>query len=994
MFLNMFQAFDWCLEKNSDELTIICWCFGEKGPTCLRIKGFYYYFFAEPPEGFNDQNKEKYERKLKKLLCCEVRFRDRVLLYYYSEKPRPFMLLCFKNKESMEKAYKLLLKNKWRVYEKEIKPILKFVSNRNLKFSGWFEARNMKKVPETEKISSLDEYYVTVDNIIPVDNPKEMRKPKILSFDIECFSENINIMPEPIYARNQVLMISMIFQEGNRRTRYLITHVPVFEIPDVNLIRVENELELLHKFQDMILQEDPDVIIGYNIFGFDYYYMHTRLGMYLEEWKNIGRICNITPKLKDISWESSAYGEQKIRFLRMNGRISIDLLQVIRRDYKLPQYNLDTVAKEFLGRGKHDVEHSFIFQTFYHHLQGKEVTEEFTKISKYCLEDSNLVLDLFEKLNLWIALTELSCIVHVPIVSLITRGQQIRCFSQIYHLASKRGVIINRRKEEKRDYKGANVIEPTQGLHEHVICLDFKSLYPSIIMSHNICYTTFVLDKNIKDNECHVIEWDDEGQKQRYRFVKKERLEGIIPTIVRRLIDERNNVKRLLSQEKDPLKKIIYDKRQWALKISANSFFGFLGTTDKGMLPLLEASMCITAEGRKTILECKKFLEETHQAKIIYGDTDSVFFNFPDTRSIEEVFKRGKELTTEINQKFHPLEIEFEKAGRMLCLLKKHYAFWVYDEKKKEPKWNISYVSANRTHSEIAVFKMTPDSTELLPLNKIMADKKEVEVYDPLNGEKIKIEKKIVPNILYKGIALARRDNCSWCRKIYETLLHYVMISHRSVYESYDMIRDYIVDLFLDRVPMEDLFVTKGVKVNYKNNSAYKILTERLKKNGVVIHQGTRLDFVVVEGDKKSKVGERMVVREELKNTKVKIDKRYYAENLLKRKIETLFQIGYSHEITPEIQRVFRYLKKKIPELKQIIERAKLEETPETLERLLSVKHKDFGDMIRCLVNEYKQKRLFLIDNPVDNTILVMSLKSQVTEELKSKIPRYPAIDE
>src|SRR3989338_9646089 len=92
-----------------------------------------------------------------------------------------------------------------------------------------------------------------------------------------------------------------------------------------------------------------------------------------------------------------------------------------------------------------------------------------TSVMRYCIQDSELVIDLMEHLNVWIGLTELSSIVGVTIMDIFTRGQQIRCLSQLYHLAAKRGVVLDSREETSTGFAGGFVFEPKPGLYDNVI---------------------------------------------------------------------------------------------------------------------------------------------------------------------------------------------------------------------------------------------------------------------------------------------------------------------------------------------------------------------------------------------------------------------------------------------------------------------------------------------------------------------------------------------
>jgi DNA polymerase delta subunit 1 len=147
------------------------------------------------------------------------------------------------------------------------------------------------------------------------------------------------------------------------------------------------------------------------------------------------------------------------------------------------------VSAHFLGEQKEDVHHSIISE-----LQAKN---EFTRrrLAVYCLKDAYLPLRLLEKLMCLFNLTEMARVTGVPISYLFTRGQQIKVASQLYRKAAEHDLLIpvDRVKATDEKYEGAVVIEPTRGYYtDPVATLDFASLYPSIMMAHNLCYSTLV----------------------------------------------------------------------------------------------------------------------------------------------------------------------------------------------------------------------------------------------------------------------------------------------------------------------------------------------------------------------------------------------------------------------------------------------------------------------------------------------------------------------
>ncbi|MEM4039879.1 MAG: DNA polymerase domain-containing protein, partial [Thermoplasmata archaeon] len=197
--------------------------------------------------------------------------------------------------------------------------------------------------------------------------------------------------------------------------------------------------------------------------------------------------------------------------------------------------------------------------------------------------------------------------------------------------------------EEERIEGGyVHTIEP--GLYHWVCVLDFKSMYPSIIIKYNICFTTLSKDGTIVSPS---------GAK----FLPKEIKEGLIPKILKNLMNQRDEIKEKMKRSEGEIKEY-YNGLQQAIKILMNSFYGvfassFYRFTNK------EIGSSITSFGRETVKSVIKDLEE-RGIRVVYGDTDSVFFISP-KQNIEETVKFGEKIAEEISKKEN-LIFEFEQV--------------------------------------------------------------------------------------------------------------------------------------------------------------------------------------------------------------------------------------------------------------------------------------------------------------------------------------------
>ncbi len=279
----------------------------------------------------------------------------------------------------------------------------------------------------------------------------------------------------------------------------------------------------------------------------------------------------------------------------------------------------------------------------------------------------------------------------MPITFLLARGQSIKVLSQILRKAQQRGLLVPNLPRISGGgaadggvaYEGATVLEAKAGFYEQPIAtLDFASLYPSIMMAHNLCYCTLVPRQHATSFTPDDVTRSPSGD----TFVKPHLARGILPEILEELLGARKRAKADLKKATDPFQKAVLDGRQLALKISANSVYGFTGAL-VGKLPCLEISASVTAYGRQMIEHTRELVHSRFttangyaaDAEVIYGDTDSVMVNFR-AGSVTDAMRLGKEAAEAITATFlKPISLEFEKVYfPYLLISKKRYAglYW------------------------------------------------------------------------------------------------------------------------------------------------------------------------------------------------------------------------------------------------------------------------------------------------------------------------------
>jgi DNA polymerase elongation subunit (family B) len=380
-------------------------------------------------------------------------------------------------------------------------------------------------------------------------------------------------------------------------------------------------------------QLDPDVVMGWNVNGFDYRYIYDRameLGIWEDVVDNLARIrgefngCRyVTQRLS-----SSALGDNLLRYIDQPGRVMLDLMKVIQRDVKLDTYKLDAVAEKYLGDRKDNVSPADIFR-----LQ-RGTSADRCVVARYCLQDCLLCNRLFDKLSVLPNNCGMAIVCSIPLSYAINRGQGIKAFSLVCREARARGqrVPVVKAVEgggDEEGYEGAIVLDPVVGayLEEPVAVLDYASLYPSSIISHNLSHDTYVRPED----------WARYGALEGYtyrdievapgrtaRFVVSgpdgAPVVGTLPVILQKLLAARKATRKQLADEPDPFRRAVLDGLQLAYKITANSMYGSCAARTS-FIRLQDIAAATTATGRSMILKAKAFLEEQRGARVVYGDT-------------------------------------------------------------------------------------------------------------------------------------------------------------------------------------------------------------------------------------------------------------------------------------------------------------------------------------------------------------------------------------
>ncbi|XP_031548890.1 DNA polymerase delta catalytic subunit-like [Actinia tenebrosa] len=846
----------------------------EGNSVLCHIHGFVPYLFVPAPPGFTEDQCDMFRDALNRTVLCDMRSnKDNVsqavlavdcvikesIYGFHGNKKIPFLRVTVALQKLIAPCKRILEcgfkfgsypERGYSTYESNIDFEVRYMVDSDVVGCNWIEvpagkyrvrAPHMTSCVSDEKPTSrcqieIDVAWDEITSHPPEGEWSKIAPVRILSFDIECAGRK-GVFPEP--EKDPVIQIAnMVVRQGEKDPfiRNVYTLGGCSPIVGSHVMSFDKEAELLKSWSEFVQEVDPDLITGYNIVNFDLPYLINRAAtLKVSTFPFLGRITEDRSTITTTTFQSKAYGKRENKVINIAGRIQFDLLHILLREYKLRSYTLNAVSFHFLQEQKEDVQHNIISDL----QHGNDQTRR--RLAIYCMKDAILPLRLLDKLMCVINYMEMARVTGVPFSYLLSRGQQIKVISQLLRKTKEQDLLIPAHKVDagEESYEGATVIEPNRGYYSVPIAtLDFSSLYPSIMMAHNLCYTSLLHPSQVKDMPPDQFIKTPSGN----YFVKSSIRKGLLPEILEHLLSARKKAKADLKKETDPFKKKVLDGRQLALKISANSVYGFTGA-QVGKLPCLEISQSVTAFGRMMIERTRELVEDKYKiangykydAKVIYGDTDSVMVRFG-VDTVAESMELGNEAAQYVSGHFvSPIKLEFEKVYFPYLLInKKRYAGLYFTKADKHDKMDC------------------------------------------------------------KGIETVRRDNCPLVSNLIGSCLKKLLIG-RDPQGAIEYTKQIISDLLCNRIDISQLVITKELTKTgdeYAAKQAHSELAARMRKRdpGSAPKLGDRVPYVIIAGSKGAKAYEKAEDPIYVLENNVPIDTQYYLENQLSKPLLRIFE--------------------------------------------------------------------------------------------------------
>jgi len=749
-----------------------------------------------------------------------------------------------------------------RMYETDIMFKNRFMIDAGIFGMGWVQTVDEAGSTEPAYLRGVDSEVTVVSQVTPAEMTRNAPM-RYLAFDIECLVDG----GIPTADRSPIIMISLAFEPAHQGE--LETLVLVGKEADLDCDGTEHftdEADLLNRFFEVVRDYDPDVILGYNSNEFDFPYITKRVEMLEAQGKrlraNIGR-------------DNRAVFCRKIGIVThvsVTGRIVADVLPLVRRAYSIKQYTLKNVARTLLDIEKFDV--SLQQMGEYWNDDGEKLAE----FIEYARRDSVLALRLLLNLRLLDKYIALSQVSGALLQDVLDGGQSSMVENLMFREFKKRDRVIPPRPEQdlmgkrysdSEELKGGAVLEPVRGLLKDVVVLDYKSLYPTIMMAHNLCYSTVITGDrppgSPESESDSVQDFDLIRAPSGGEFVPAKVYNGIVPGILENLLDRRTETKKKMRSADEEEHRVL-DATQNALKILLNSFYGYSGYARARLYSLVLAN-AVTSFGRKNITDTKELIDESigtirlpsgkeFSLSVVYGDTDSVFVQIiPENGgegengevSLDDAESIGKTVAGMVSRELpDPMELEFESiVHRAIFIAKKRYALWAFE--KTDDGWKDS--------------------------------------------------------IKVKGMETVRRDWCGLTSKTLNRVLELVLKEGR-VDDAIEYVRGVVdrvrnLDVGRDWDLVEDLILTRRYtkkKESYKSKQPHITVVEKIRERGGIVPAiGDRVPFAIIAG--KGLFVDSAEDPEYVKEHNIALDVNYYIKKQILPPVERILrEFGVGHE--------------------------------------------------------------------------------------------------
>ncbi|KAJ2990166.1 hypothetical protein NUW58_g3089 [Xylaria curta] len=643
------------------------------------------------------------------------------------------------------------------------------------------------------------------------------------------------------------------------------------------IVEESSELDLMVRMVEIVRSRDPDILTGYEVHGSSWGFLIERARI-----KYDYDLCDEFSRMKSqshgrIGKEADKWGFNTTSTIRITGRHMINIWRSMRGELNLLQYSMENVVWHLLHRR---IPH-YPWRTLTDWYVGGK-SRDLSKLLRYYLTRTKLDIEILEINELTPRTSEQARVLGVDFFSVFSRGSQFKVESIMFRIAKPENFLLVSPSRKQVGMQNALeclplVMEPQSAFYNSpLVVLDFQSLYPSVMIAYNYCYSTF-LGRIVNWRGTNKMGFTEYRRQKRLvellkdhinispngiMYCKTEIRKSLLAKMLTEILETRVMVKSGMKQDKDDktLQRLL-NNRQLALKLLANVTYGYTSASFSGRMPCSEIADSIVQTGRETLERAIAIIHSVDKwkAEVVYGDTDSLFIYLPG-RTREQAFDIGNEMAktiTDMNPR--PIKLKFEKVYHPCVLLaKKRYVGYKYESKDQ-----------------------------------------------------------IKPDFDAKGIETVRRDGTSAEQKIEEKAL-------KILFETADLsqVKEYFqrqcTKIMRGAVSIQDFCFAREVKLGTYSDrgppppGALISTKKMLEDTRAEPQYGERVPYVVISGAPGARLIDRCVAPEELlSNSHLSLDSEYYISKNLIPPLERIFNlVGANvrqwYDEMPKVQRIHR----------------------------------------------------------------------------------------
>ncbi|KAK8877157.1 DNA polymerase family B [Apiospora arundinis] len=462
-----------------------------------------------------------------------------------------------------------------------------------------------------------------------------------------------------------------------------------------------SELDLMVRMVEIVRTHDPDILTGYEVHGSSWGFLIERA-----RFKYDYNLCDEFSRMKVQSFgrfgkEADRWGFNTTSTIRVTGRHMINVWRAMRGELNLLQYTMENVVWHLLHRRIPHYNWRTLSDWYINHRP-----RDLAKLLRYYLTRTRLDIEILEANELVPRTSEQARLLGVDFFSVFSRGSQFKVESIMFRIAKPENFILV--SPDRRQVGAQNaleclplVMEPRSAFYNSpLLVLDFQSLYPSVMIAYNYCYSTFLgRINNWRGGACKMGFADYKRQDMLLELLKDhvvispngmmyskaEIRKSLLAKMLTEILETRVMVKSGMKQDKaDKTLQQLLNNRQLALKLLANVTYGYTSASFSGRMPCSEIADSIVQTGRETLERAIALIHSVQKwnAEVVYGDTDSLFIYLPG-RTKDQAFDIGEEIAktiTDMNPR--PIKLKFEKVYHpCLLMAKKRYVGYKYESR-------------------------------------------------------------------------------------------------------------------------------------------------------------------------------------------------------------------------------------------------------------------------------------------------------------------------